>query len=243
MDNLRRQVFMTCGIYVLKFNGTNKVYVGQSENIEYRYKKHLQRLKRGDHNYKMQQAYKDYGSPILEIVLADLTKEELNSNEYEAFKIYDSISNGFNIAEQPSIHGNGELNPSSKYPNEKIIEVLLLLIDISNTYKQIESLTGVSESTVRHIANQEAHHWLEQKYPLEYEQLRNLKGKRSTGKNTAIDRGIVYPTILSPTGEEYNIANIAAFAKEHGLDSSSLAKVLKKRPKYNSHKGWKLKQT
>ena len=243
MDVLRRQVFMTCGIYILKFNGTDKVYVGQSENIEYRYKKHLQRLKRGDHNYKMQQAYITYGTPELEILLPDLTKEELNIHEYEAFKIYDSISNGFNIAEQPSIHGNGELNPSSKYSNEKIIEVLLLLIDVSNTYKQIELLTGVSESTIRHIANQEAHLWLKEKYPLEYSQLKNLKGKRSTGKNTAIDRGIAYPTILSPTGEEYNITNIAAFAKEHGLDSSSLAKVLNKRPKYNSHKGWKLKQS
>ena len=232
---------MTCGIYVLKFKGTNKVYVGQSENIEYRYKKHLQMLKRGDHNYKMQQAYITYGSPELEIILPGLTKEELNAHEYEAFKIYDSISDGFNIAEQPSIHGNGELNPASKYSNEKIIEVLLLLIDVNNTYKHIESVTGVSISTVRHIANQEAHCWLQHTHPSEYLQLENLKSKRSFGKNTAKDRGIVYPTILSPTGEEYNITNIAAFAKEHNLDSSGLAKVLKKRPKYHSHKGWKLK--
>lgn len=233
---------MTCGIYILKFIGTDKVYVGQSENIEYRYKKHLQRLKRGDHNYKMQQAYKEYGLPDLEILIPDLSKDELNSNEYEAFKIYDSISNGFNIAEQPSIHGNGELNPGSKYSNEKIVEVLFLLININNTYKQIQALTGVSESTIRHIANQEAHLWLKEKYPSEYTQLQSLSGKRAVGKNTAIDRGIIYPTILSPTGQEYNVTNVAAFAKEHGLDSSCLAKVLKRRPKYASHKDWKLKE-
>lgn len=232
---------MTCGIYILKFNTINKVYVGQSENIEYRYKKHLQRLKRGDHNYKMQQAYVTYGIPELEIILPDLTKEELNSMEYEAFEIYSSISNGFNIAEQPSIHGSGELNPHSKYSNEKIIEVLFLLLEVDNTYKYIESVTGVSLSTIRHIANQEAHSWLKHKYPSEYLQLENLKSKRSFGKNTAKDRGVIYPTIVSPVGEEYTITNVAGFAKEHNLDNSCLAKVLKKRPKYNSHKGWKLK--
>lgn len=241
MDALRRQVIMTCGIYILKFKGTDKVYVGQSENVEYRYKKHLQRLKRGTHNYKMQQAYVLYGVPELEIILFDLTKEELNPSEYEAFEVYDSISNGFNIAEQPSIHGSGELNPGSKYSNEKIVEVLFLLIDDRNTYKHIESITGVSLSTVRHIANQEAHSWLQHSHPLEYSKLENLRSKRAFNKNTAEIRGIVYPTILSPTGQEYNITNVATFAKEHGLDSSSLAKVLKKRPKYITHKGWKLK--
>ena len=44
---------MTIGIYLLRFNGTHKVYVGQSINIEKRYTDHLYVLKRGLGTYKM----------------------------------------------------------------------------------------------------------------------------------------------------------------------------------------------
>jgi hypothetical protein len=233
---------MTCGIYILKFNGTDKVYVGQSENIEYRYKKHIQRLKAGTHNYKMQKAYIQYGIPELEIILAGINKEDLNIFELEAFSIYNAIENGFNIAEYPSIHGNGDKNPAAKYSNDKIIEVFKLLLDPANSYKHIESITEVSISTIRHIANKEAHTWLKTEFPEEYAILENLSGGvRKFSINTAENKGIVYPPIVSPEGKEYTVTNVAAFAREHKLDSSSLAKVLKRRPQYVSHKGWRLK--
>lgn len=232
---------MTCGIYILKFSGTDQVYVGQSENIEYRFKKHIQALKRGTHNYKMQAAFHSYGEPSLDIILDSLSKDELNTYELEAFNIFDSINSGFNVASNPSIHGSGELNPASKYTNSDIEKAFFMLLEVNNRYKDIEKATGVSLSTVRHIANSESHLWLKTKYPSEYSILENLKGTtRMQATNSASARGIVYPEILSPTGKVFTVTNVAQFAREHMLDPSSLAKVLKRTPKYNSHKGWKL---
>lgn len=231
---------MTCGIYLLKFDGVDGVYVGQSVNIEYRYKKHLQALKRRTANYKLQKEYDYRGTPKLDILL-ECSAEELNTNEDEAIKIYDSVNNGFNIAEFADIHGKGEKNPASKYSEKQIEEVFNLLLDLNNRYKDIEEKTGVSLSTIRHIANLEAHTWLNVKYPEKYELLKSYKGLvRQQATNSAASRGIEYPPICSPSGVIYTISNVAAFAREHNLDPSSLTKVLNRRPKYNSHKGWKL---
>ncbi len=233
---------MTCGIYLLKFIGTNKVYIGQSVNIEYRYRKHLQKLRNGSHNYKMLKAFEDYGEPILQILLDNLCKEELSAAEQEAFAIFNCIDNGFNVSRETEISGTGDKNPASKYSNEKIEEVFFLLLDLNNRYKDIEEKTGVSLSTVRHISNSEAHLWLKEKYPAEYSELEKSKGLlRQQSTNSAESRGILYPQIVSPEGVVYTVKNVAQFAREHNLDNSSLSKVLKKRPKYLSHKGWKIR--
>lgn len=231
---------MTCGIYLLKFNGTDKIYVGQSVNIEYRYKKHIQALKRGTSNYKLQKEYSYRGEPYLEVLL-DCPASELNECENEAIQIYNSVNNGFNIAEFADIHSEGEKNPASKYSEQQIEQVFELLLDLSYRYKDIEEKTNVSLSTIRHIANLEAHTWLQTKYPDKYELLKSYKGKlRQQSTNSAEQRGIVYSPIMSPEGKEYIVTNVAAFAREYGLDSSSLSKVLKRVPRYLSHKGWKL---
>lgn len=234
---------MISGIYLLRFFGTDKVYIGKSNNIEYRYKKHIQKLKNGSHNYKMLQAYNNYGLPTLEILLDNIPLEELSSNELLAFDIFDCVENGLNVCSEATINGSGQDNHASKFSNEKIEEVFRLLLVPTYTYAQISKITQVPISTIRHIACLEAHTWLGEKYPQDYSKLKAIKlSNRKIGRNTAEERGIEYPPIISPDGEEYTVKNITAFAKEHNLDSSSLAKVLKRRPKYNSHKGWKLKK-
>lgn len=231
---------MTCGIYLLRFKGTDKVYIGQSENINYRFKKHLQRMRAGTTSLKLQQAYNKYGEPTIEILL-ECSTEELNANEKEAIEIYNAVEAGLNTANEPDIRQSGDKNGASKYSNEDIAKVLDCLLDGTLSYQNIEDITGVKLNTVRHIANEEAHLWLKEKYPDKYALMLETKiVRRSTG-NSAAARGKSYPPILSPEGVVYtNIGNLAAFAKLHNLDASSLAKVLNKRPKYKTHKGWKL---
>lgn len=233
---------MTIGIYLLKFQGTNKVYVGQSVNIEYRYKKHIQALKRGTANYKLQEAYKIYGIPELITLCDNLNIDELNSNEELAFNIFDSINNGFNICNKANIHEIGENNPTAKYSNNQIEEAFHLLFDLSKRYKDIADITKISISTVRHIANKEAHVWLSTKYPDKYAELSNLKILRKKEVAKLNSKNIERPLIVSPDGIVYKIDNVAQFAKQHNLDSSCLTKVLNKKPKYKSHKGWKLQE-
>jgi hypothetical protein len=189
----------------------------------------------------MQKAFISFGLPTLEI-LCECTRDMLNINEAEAFSIFDAINNGFNIAKEPDIHLEGPLNGAAKYTREEVIEVFNLLLDVNNRYIDISLDIGVSASTVRHIANLESHTWLSVEFPEKYANMISLGGiTRQSAGSSAKSKGIIYPPILSPEGLEYIVENAAEFAREHDLDSSSLVKVLKRRPKYNTHKGWKLK--
>lgn len=232
---------MSIGIYKLWFNNPDIVYIGQSVNIEYRYKKHLQKLKNGTANYKMLAAYAKYGLPKLEILLECDDDSELNELENAAIEVYNSVKSGYNVADTSDIHLKGPDNFAAKYTEEQIEQVFFLLLDLNNSYKDIEKITQVNISTVRHIANTESHTWLSVKYPDKYRLLTSLKGvKRQQAANSAIKRGIVYPPIISPEGIEYTVTNAAEFARQHNLDASCLVKVLKRTPRYISHKGWTL---
>lgn len=235
---------MTCGIYLLKFTGTNKVYVGQSKRIEIRYRQHTLDMEQGSSNYKLQEAFNAYSYPLLEIIL-ECSITELDDAEDEAIKIYDSVNNGLNIYntsnEAPTYKGFGSGN--SKYTKEQIIEVFKLLVYTSETFVSIESKTGVSHAIVSQISRLHLHYWLKEEFPEEYILLTNKIGTRCN-RETMIDKvcakgkGIVYPYVISPEGTEYKIDNVSKFAKEHNLAANHLNEVLNGKRK--SHKGWKV---
>lgn len=232
---------MTCGIYLLKFKGTDNVYIGQSLNIQYRYKKHLQKMRNGTNSYKLQQAYYIYGEPDLDI-LVECSSADLDLYEREAIAVYDAVNRGFNTATEPDIHLKGDKNGAARYSNEQVAKVLDHLLDINLQYSSIAELTGVKENSVRHIANGESHMWLKEAFPEKYAKMLEVKGLRTRARASAFYKNKAYPALVSPDGVVYeNISNVTAFAKEHGLDPSSLTKILNQRPKYKSHKGWKLK--
>ena len=53
---------MTCGIYKIKNIGDEKVYIGHSLNIEYRWRKHVEALKAKRHeNIHLQRAWDKHG--------------------------------------------------------------------------------------------------------------------------------------------------------------------------------------
>lgn len=225
---------MTIGIYLLKFGGTDKVYVGQSINIENRFRKHLHELRSNTHCSKLQDAYKLYGEPSLEILLECRTSE-LNNLEKEAIIIFDSFKNGFNTlpeAGNPILHG--EDVGTAKYTNDKYKHVLKLLVQKSPSYtkREIASICDVSIYTVRHIAALESHTWLKEEMPEEYGILENIKN------NSRYYHGKQYPLIQSPDGTIHEVVHVTNFAKEHGLLQSKLTEVL--RGTRNVHKGWRL---
>lgn len=229
---------MSCGVYILKFYGTNSVYVGQSLNIENRFKVHLRKLRDGTHNYKMLKAFGVYGPPTFEIV-TECEKNALNDTELEAFGIFDSVENGFNVASEPDIHLEGDKNGASKYTNEQITDAFNFLLDLDNRYSDIADATDVSLSTVRHIANGESHLWLAREYPTEYATMLSYKGlTRQSAGNSGKAQGKVYPDVISPEGIVHKVECANAFARSKGVDPSYFVKLLNKKAK--SCKGWKL---
>lgn len=231
---------MTIGIYLLRFTGTDKVYIGQSLRIEERFTKHIHRMKTGIANYKLLEAYNKYGLPNLEVLADGSIDDDLDAMETETIEIYDSVNNGLNIRSKASGGGvglQGEKHGNSKYSNANIIEVFKKLVASNMPFSEISNNTNVSIHTIRDISKGRSHRWLRDIYPDDYEVLISLKDVRE--KNTAKYQGIEYPVILSPEGIEYTVTNIGAFAREHDLNKSHLCGVLNGLRK--THLKWKLK--
>lgn len=231
---------MTIGIYKLDFLRTQKVYIGQSVDIEHRFNTHLYKLGIGKASSKLQKAYDTYGTPSLDII-CECSRDELNQEENNAISIWDSVENGFNTMLEAGYTSTlyGDLCGNSKYSNLDIIEVFNILVDSpSLTHADIESITGVSNAVINGISCLDTHSWLSREFPDRYKILIGHKETRRLLRRTAKSRGIIYPIVLSPEGIEYTVSSIRGFAREHGINYSSLGRVLRGQAK--SHKGWVL---
>lgn len=133
----------------------------------------------------------------------------------------------------------GENNGKSKFTNDQIESVfLLLIITPIIPIVEISNITEVTEGTIRSISQGVNHTWLREKYPNEYRILDNLKYNRNSHSSSALAKGIVYPNIINPAGEVFKVDNTSLFSKTHGLTQGNLHGVLTGRCK--SHKGWTL---
>lgn len=235
---------MTCGIYCLQFEGTDKVYIGQSVNIELRLKRHLYTLRNNKASKKLLEAYHKYGAPE-GFVVESCEKENLSRLEAQYIVEFDSFNNGFNTIEYHKDEYSttalrGEDSPCSKYSNEQICQVFEMLV--SEEYyppKVISKITGVSLSVINGVSLGRRHSWLREEYPEDYDKLfRRSFLEKQVGSQGAKARGITYPPIYNPENNKYTVECVAQFAREHGLHSTALGMVL--RGKRLTHKGWHL---
>ncbi len=229
---------MTIGIYVLNFTGTDKVYVGQSVNIERRYLKHVSNLKlekdRLDgnvKNIKLFNAYCKYGEPSLSI-LEVCPLIELDTKEISWIEEFDSVDFGYNIC-SGGRSGRGVHNGSSIYTESQILGAFELLLDSANLYSDISLKVGIPTSCISGIATGQIHMWLQDKYPDRYEIMlstlsirQKLSNELGHKKIHAKELGIVYPIVIDTDGIEYSITCIREFASVHGIDGGNLIKML-----------------
>ncbi len=234
---------MYCGTYLLRFAGTDKVYIGQSVDINSRYSGHKRHFLAGIQPVKLQAGYIEFGMPSLEIIIT-CPREELNEAEDSAIEIWDSVNNGFNTLKSstssPTEGHPGEKHWNSKYSNSKIIEVFEYLISMpDSSLRNISNYTDVSYLVVKDIAGCVKHKWLEKVFPEKYSILRSMTGTRASKGLSSFNLGLKYPALISPEGVIYrDIQNVSSFAKEHNLGSGNLWSVL--RGHAAQHKGWKI---
>lgn len=233
---------MTIGIYKLNFDNTYKVYIGQSKDIEYRFKKHILILKNNKASKKLQEAYNKYGYPKLEIIkICDIL--DLDTYEDKYIKIYNSVDAGFNT-HYVARGGNylfGENSARAEYSNSTYINIFEFLYNNpTKTYKEIGDILNVSENIVANIARGTNHKWLKEIFQDKYNELLSRIGsaERYGYCNSAKALGKTYPMLISPAGTLHNIENIRQFALKNNLDRSDLGKVLRGKKKHV--KGFKL---
>lgn len=232
---------MTVGIYMLTFEGTDKVYIGQSIDIESRFKSHCTALRCGKSPTKLQSAFNEYGLPILTVLL-ECSKEELDDNEDLAIEIYNSAEAGLNTMHSSGHRSTlkGDLAGNSKYSNELVIAVFMELVYTNKTLSQIEHEYSISRGALADISRGSTHKWLKDEYPSEYDVLLAKVGTRRATSITAKLGGAKtinkYPNVLSPDGQIYQVVLLRAFCREHNLNHGPFGTML--RSGKGSHKGW-----
>lgn len=229
---------MSTGIYKLTFNGTDKVYIGLSINIDVRYKQHLYNLENNYASKKLQSAYNLYGTPSI-VVLEECEVSALSGKELEYISKYDSIHNGFNTAIGGLGNAPGEINPSSKYSNSLIEEIFLYIND--NPDKSIRSIAekyDIPYNTLYDVVSGKGHVWLKSLHPDTYQKIVSKTGSRVSNNKglSAKDRGIVYPKLRSPDGRVHEISCFKDFLDEHKLIGNSVRRLMSGTTKI--HKGW-----
>lgn len=229
---------MTCGLYILNFKGTNKVYIGKSKHIERRFKVHEYRFKTYTHTSLLNEAYKLFGMPDFNILL-ECEEDSLADNEVAAIEIYDSINNGFNhsinSSEGYTGYGiSGEDHHCSTISNAQAVEIVNTIINNPDLpMNDISVMLNISPHIVKSISIGSTHKYLAKLIPEEYSKMLSYIGKRSL---STVNK--VYPEIISPKGEIHKVNNISKFAREHKLAPAKLNNLLNGRAK--STEGWKV---
>lgn len=93
---------MTSGIYCIENLENGMIYIGQSGNVEYRWKRHVRELNaKRHHNQSLQEDWGYYGKDIFKFYLIEeLTHEKNIMNNKETYYIYDMntlFPNGYNM--------------------------------------------------------------------------------------------------------------------------------------------------
>lgn len=140
--------------YIYKITNiiNNKSYIGQTIDIERRFKEHCYNYQK-DYISLINQAIKKYGKENFKI-------EELyfgtdyNNKEKEYIKFYNTlVPNGYNIqkgGEEPPRY-NGEDHPESTITWEQANKIQTLLKEKYLTMTKIAEITGTTKDVIRHI--------------------------------------------------------------------------------------------
>lgn len=138
---------MTCGIYLISNLINNKVYVGQSVNIEKRWTQHKRELRNNIHgSKKLQNAWNKYGEENFEFSIAcECEEKQLNTLEqYYVFSLESYLpEGGYNI----SLGGEGLfIKGINNKMNKSVycIETKIEYFSIAEASRQ----TGIRESSI-----------------------------------------------------------------------------------------------
>lgn len=139
-------------IYAYKKKSSNKiVYVGQTNNLEYRHKQHIKydpyNANTKEYNYPLSRGIRKYGEDEYELIILedDLLQSQLNEREIYWIKFYDTYYNGYN----QSLGGS---NPVKPIFDDKLIDLVIeMLKDHKNSYQDICNKTGLSMTHIYNI--------------------------------------------------------------------------------------------
>ena len=141
------------GIYKITNKINGKIYIGQSVDIERRWKDHRVRAfnnHKGNHQYNcpLYRAMRKYGLENFDFsILIECSKDELNQDEYQYIDQFNSMDDqyGYNLVDDEYKTG------TQKITMEQLKEIIQLLQDNKMSQADIAKKFNVAESTISQI--------------------------------------------------------------------------------------------
>lgn len=157
---------MKKAIYKIENKINHKVYIGQSNNPEYRWRQHCHRLEH--YTSLIGRAINKYGKENFTFEILGWF-EDYNEKEKEFIKQYRCLApNGYNITEggEEPPHWSGEKNSFAKISNETAENIKRDLKNWDIPNKNIVKKYNVSFDIIRHINEGSSWHDDNETYPL-----------------------------------------------------------------------------
>ena len=223
---------MTCGIYKITNLINNKVYIGQSVEIERRWQKHKNYYKnKENHKYKIYRAMYKYGIENFSFEIIEICQpKQLNERQIYWISYYNSLQNGYNMTSG----GDGIINCNDKPVNQYDSNGKFL-----NTYKsahEAERQTQICFTNICKVCRKERPHaggyiW---RYVSDTSPIEPIK-------ITRIVRGthVLQYSLLGEPLHEFK--SLAEAEKQTGINSVSIGRVCKGKQKTAGGYIWKLK--
>lgn len=135
----RKENNMT-GIYMIKNKLNNKVYIGQSVNVEQRFRQHKAAIKGSDKSWYPQAREESNSLEDFDFrVLQECKKEELDELEEYWVNYYDSFNTGYNVTK------DGQCITNGKVPNQRLLmkayvtpNIIFDQEELKNAYKLLK---------------------------------------------------------------------------------------------------------
>lgn len=168
-----------CGIYLIRNNINNKVYIGQSVDIKRRAQEHIRSAQpnkysaksQRDRNTPIHRAMQKYGIEYFTItILEECSKEELNNKEQYWIKMFNATDKqiGYNLTKggQNNFALKGEQHSQAKLTQVQVNEIYELLKNSDLSFPEISKKYHISTSSICMINTGKTWYDQNQKYPI-----------------------------------------------------------------------------
>ena len=172
---------MSCGIYKITNKLNQHAYIGQSVNIESRWKDEKNRAfnpTSESYSSTLSKAFRKYGIDNFTFeIIALCAKKDLDDKEKYFIALYDTYNSGYN----ETTGGNGTPNLSVKLTDEQVKEIYFLLKNTDIPQNEIAKQFNVGQDVISTINHGKSRYNDDWNYPI-----RNNRKE----KNHCIDCGI-----------------------------------------------------
>ena len=175
------------GIYKITNKINGKCYIGQSNDIERRWREHKSAFDNpnaSDYESKKNRAFRKYGIENFDFqVLEEVSLEMLNDREIYWISYFNSVEDGYNTSyggQGPNLKGE---NHSQAKNNKEVVNRLKYMLEHSNiSYDKLSEIFGISKAEISNINN--GKNWVDENliYPLRKNGLARIGENNGTSK-------------------------------------------------------------